>query len=244
MNLSRLVWLVSVTLLLTACGFQLRGVEHSIESRYENMRVTNASKDEQFAQTLRQSLKNAGVTLNENASAKVEILSTRNEKRTASYSSRAKSAEFELVKTVTFRFRNDNQEVIADMPLQARRSYLYRETAAVGKAEEESLLWQEMNQDLAQRILMALQRTVPEGKSKVAEPSSDNDAATAPAAETVSPAANETTPTATSEPAPADTSTTTPTEATPAETTPVDPTPANTPPSPEIPASSTPESTP
>src|SRR3990167_8348110 len=149
-----IAWLVSLTLLLAACGFQLRGVEHSITSRYESIRLTNSSRDEQFHSTLRQSLKNAGVTLSEDADARLEILGTKAEKRTASYSSRAKSAEFELLKTVNFRFSNHGRELIGEMPLQARRSYLYRESAAVGKAEEESLLWQENDMELGQRSLI------------------------------------------------------------------------------------------
>lgn len=170
MNITGSIWILSLTLLLAACGFQLRGVEHSINSRYESIRLTTNGKDEQFHATLRKSLKNAGVTLSENADARLEILGTKTEKRTASYSSRAKSAEFELLKTVSFRFRDNGRELISDMPLQARRSYLYRETAAVGKAEEENLLWQEMDLDLSQRILMALQRTVADGsKMPVAE---------------------------------------------------------------------------
>lgn len=176
MKKNGMVWILSLSLLLAACGFQLRGLEHSINSRYESIRLTTAGKDEQFHATLRQSLKNAGVKLSENADARLEILGTKTEKRTASYSSRAKSAEFELLKTVTFRFRDNGRELISDMPLQARRSYLYRETAAVGKAEEENLLWQEMDLDLAQRILMALQRTVANGgKATVAEYPAETD---------------------------------------------------------------------
>ncbi len=156
----QLAGLLSLALILASCGFQLRGVQHSISSRYESVRLVTSGSDEPFFTAMRQQLKNSGVKVSDDAMATLEILSTKKDKRTASYSSRAKSAEFELLKDVEFRFRYDNDELIAPMTLQARRSYLYRETAAVGKAEEEQLLWQEMDNDLAQRILLALQRTV------------------------------------------------------------------------------------
>lgn len=158
----QLTGLLVLALVLASCGFQLRGVQHSIASRYESVRLVTHGSDEPFFSVMKQQLKNSGVKVSDDASATLEILETRTQKRTASYSSRAKSAEFELLKTVTFKFRLDDRELIMPMPLQARRSYLYRETAAVGKAEEERLLWQEMDDDLAQRILLALQHTVRE----------------------------------------------------------------------------------
>lgn len=167
----RIVGIVSLVLVLAACGFQLRGLQDSVASRYASMRLITHGSDEAFFTILRQNLKNAGVTLNEDAEAILDIQSVRTEKRTASYNSRAKSAEFELLKRVTFQFHQGKRERIAPMIVQVRRSYLYRETAAVGKAEEERLLWREMDDDLAQRILIALQHSVrPVANSETAAP--------------------------------------------------------------------------
>lgn len=49
--------------------------------------------------------------------------------------------------------------LIPETTFKARRSYLYRETAAVGKAEEENMLKREMDQDLVQRILLSIRRS-------------------------------------------------------------------------------------
>ncbi len=162
----RLVWLVSLVLLLAACGFQLRGSERPLNKTFSSVHLITNGSDNSFYNAVKNALKDARIELNDASLNKLEIVGSGDQKRTASYSSRAKSAEFELIKTVTFRFTREKEQLIAPMKLEARRSYLYRETAAVGKAEEENLLKQEMNQDLAQRILLALQRSADQQREK------------------------------------------------------------------------------
>lgn len=172
--------ILALALLLGSCGFQLRGAQNSVSSQYDSMRLVTSGSDEPFYSALKQGLQDSGVVISDDALSSLEIINSRNDKRTASYSSRGKSAEYELLKEVTFSFRHDGKELIAPMLLKARRSYLYRETAAVGKAEEEVLLKQEMDQDLAQRILLALQRTVRENARNPVPPESSQPQPAAP----------------------------------------------------------------
>ncbi len=151
-------WLVVITIILSACGFQLRSTGDSLNSSYSSIKVINNTNDTAFGQKLNQSLMDSGVVLSADSETVLEINSTDQEKRTASYSSRAKSAEYELIKQIAFVFRQGDT-IITSNVIKSRRSYLYRETAAVGKAEEERLLREEMDQDLVHRILLALQQT-------------------------------------------------------------------------------------
>lgn len=159
MTMIRYSLILILITLVSACGFHLRGSERPISKTFSSIHLVVSGNDQSFQSALRSTLQDADIALNDTSINRLEIINTRNQRRTASYSSRAKSAEFELIKTITFRVTREKEELIAPMALEARRSYLYRETAAVGKAEEEILLKQEMDQDLAQRILLALQRT-------------------------------------------------------------------------------------
>lgn len=158
MAMLRLSLVLVLTATLSACGFQVRGSERPLHKTFPSVQVQTSGNDNAFYEAVDQVLRSSRIKRNDTSANKLEILSSNTQKRTASYSSRAKSAEFELIKTVSFRFTRDDEEIIAPMKLETRRSYLYRETAAVGKAEEENLLRQEMDSDLAQRILLALQR--------------------------------------------------------------------------------------
>ncbi len=123
------------------------------------MQVEDLSGDDAFRQIMEQTLENSGVEIREESENVLTILKSEADRRTASYSSRGKSAEFELLKDVNYQFRREDKMLIEATSIQARRTYLYRETAAVGKAEEETLLRQEMDLDLAQRIIISLQRS-------------------------------------------------------------------------------------
>lgn len=156
--------ILALLLTLQGCGFQLRGSTNSIAKSYSSVRVINQSGDEALRQIVEQALKDTGTEISDTSGNVLELLYSRPDKRTASYSSRGKSAEYELLKEVRFQFKHDDQVRIQETTFKARRSYLYRETAAVGKAEEENLLKREMDQDLAQRILLAIRRSTQEAK--------------------------------------------------------------------------------
>lgn len=154
--------IIALIVSLSACGFQLRGTSNAIHHSFSSINLVNSSGDHPMQQALQEALRNSGVEVSAESLTKLELLSSDSRKRTASFSSRAKSAEYELLKEINFRFSRDEDVLIDNTQLLARRSYLYRETAAVGKAEEERLLRQEMDEDLAQRIMLALQRAVQE----------------------------------------------------------------------------------
>jgi len=154
--------LISAIALISACGFQLRGTNNAIQHSYSSMRVVDMSGDEAFKQVMEQTLEGSGVEIREESENVLEIMKSFPTRRTASYSRRGKSAEFDLQKDVYYQFRREQDLLIAPTTIQARRSYLYRETAAVGKAEEETMLKNEMDMDLAQRIIISLQRSVQE----------------------------------------------------------------------------------
>lgn len=158
MTLIRCSLILALITTLAACGFQLRGSDRSLQKAFPSVNLVIEDDDPTFRDAMVQTLADARVQITDVSANRLEIVETRSQKRTASYSSRAKSAEYELVKSVTFRFVRERDQIIAPMKLEARRSYLYRETAAVGKAEEETLLKQEMDRDLAQRILLSLLR--------------------------------------------------------------------------------------
>ncbi|MEE2730964.1 MAG: LPS assembly lipoprotein LptE [Pseudomonadota bacterium] len=151
--------LLITALLLQGCGFQLRGSTNSIAKSYGSVHLINKSGDEALSKIVEQALLDTGTKVTPGSANILELLESDEDKRTASYSSRGKSAEYELLKEIRFLFRKRDEVLIPETTFHARRSYLYRETAAVGKAEEENILKREMDQDLAQRILLAIRRS-------------------------------------------------------------------------------------
>ncbi|HAG96080.1 MAG: hypothetical protein CMK83_20365 [Pseudomonadales bacterium] len=153
------ILIAALSLMSAGCGFQLRGSSASIAQSYSSVRVVDLSGDGRLRKDLEQALTDTGTNVTATSLNVVEILQSEEDKRTASYSSRGKSAEYELLKEIRFQFKRDEKVLIPETTFKARRSYLYRETAAVGKAEEENMLKREMDQDLVQRILLSIRRS-------------------------------------------------------------------------------------
>lgn len=149
------------TLLINGCGFHLRGMEVDLADTVDSVELIDRSTDYILRSELERSLQEQGVSIVASADVQLQLLQSSKERRTSAYSSRAKSAEFELIKSSDFLIRAFGQTLL-ERRVEARRSYLYRETAAVGKNEEENMLWEEMNNDLARRILLALRGLSPQ----------------------------------------------------------------------------------
>ena len=148
------ILIAALSLMSAGCGFQLRGSSASIAQSYSSVRVVDLSGDGRLRKDLKQALTDTGTNVTATSLNVVEILQSEEDKRTASYSSRGKSAEYELLKEIRFQFKRDEKVLIPETTFKARRSYLYRETAAVGKAEEENMLKREMDQDLVHTLTL------------------------------------------------------------------------------------------
>lgn len=158
---ARTLLLVALMLVITTsisgCGFQLRG-----ESKLHTSLSTLALKGREgqaFRQILVGKLEKSGVTLDNSAPYTILLLDEDTEKRVSAYSTRAKSAGFELKRTITFKFIGPGQKEadVQETEMFSRRHLLFRESQVVGKMDEEVLLWQEMDQELAERIIRKLE---------------------------------------------------------------------------------------
>ncbi|CBL44456.1 Probable rare lipoprotein B [gamma proteobacterium HdN1] len=150
--------LIALTIMsLSGCGFQLRG-ESKLHTSFSQLAVKG--RDGQvFRQILIEKLEKSGVTLSDSAEWTIHLLGEDSEKRVSAYSTRAKSAGFELRRVVTFKVIGPGQksDQIEPTTFSSRRHLLFREDQIIGKLGEEDLLWQEMNQELADRIIYKLE---------------------------------------------------------------------------------------
>lgn len=142
---------------ISGCGFHLRG-----ESKLQTSLSTLALKGLEgnaFRQILVGKLEKSGVELDKKAPYTILLLDEDSERRVSAYSTRAKSAGFELKRTVTFKIIGPGKKE-AEVPVTeifSRRHLLFRQAEVVGKLDEESMLWQEMYQELAERIIRKLE---------------------------------------------------------------------------------------
>lgn len=147
--------LLLFTIMLSACGFQLRGIaELSFKHLYIQGSSLSISKD------LKQSLKTNGIKVVEDveqAELLLELLNETNEKRILSLSGRGVVREYELNYIVSFRTREPASPTwSAPQTVQSRRDFSYNDVAVLGKAEEEVMLNNDMRKDAVREVMRRL----------------------------------------------------------------------------------------
>ena len=133
------------TLLLIACGFQLRGL---IEANFNSITISGGSND--FVKQLNKRFKQAGVKIvPTGGEVKVEILKNELKKNILSLNSSGLVSEYELIYAVIYRVQSIKDEKWSEpITLDQTRQYTYDDENIVAKELEESRLVTGMKDEL------------------------------------------------------------------------------------------------
>lgn len=142
-------------LALTACGFQLRGyADLGFKTIYLPDRNSVLVKD------LRRQMRSSGVEIvssPQEAEMLLEIMSEKTDKQILSLSGGGKVREYELLYTVTYRWREASSELWGSaQTIEQRRDYSYDDTQLLAKEGEEARLYNDMRSDSAREIMRRL----------------------------------------------------------------------------------------
>jgi LPS-assembly lipoprotein len=143
-----------VLLLLSACGFQMRG---EAPMGLTSLHVSTVAAS-QVADEVKRSLA-AGPTrvvpAAAQADAELRILEERRDKSIFTLTGAGRVYEYQLQLTVRYQVTTPGREapLIAPSEIDVRRVVTYSETAPVAKEAEEQLLFRDMNIDAAGQIL-------------------------------------------------------------------------------------------
>jgi LPS-assembly lipoprotein len=147
----------AVLLLLSACGFQLRGAD--LRSSVARVYL-EASPRHSFAVPMRLALEQSGVdVLAKRApdALTLDLVDERRQRRSISVSEAAVAAEYEVRVAVRYAVRAGDGSVLQE-PLWVERERVYRVDSdnILGSSEERALLEDEMRDELIRQIIRAL----------------------------------------------------------------------------------------
>lgn len=152
--------LASTALLLSGCGFKLRGApDFAFQSLY-----VNAGETSPFGNEIRRNLASvAALTLvtdaREQASAQaiLDILYEAREKTVVGVNTSGQVREFQLRTRLRFRLRTpQGKELIEPTELLLHRDISFNESAVLAKEAEEGLMYRDMQSDIVQQIIRRL----------------------------------------------------------------------------------------
>ncbi len=157
-------------LLLSACGFHLRGVNNV---PFETLYVQDSSAAASISRDLKRSLSTSGVTLvssPEKAQGSLDLMSETFDKRILSLSGNGRVREYEIIYKVVFRLRNAGEELWGEpQTVEQRRDYTYNDAQTLAKEAEENRLRADMRSDMVRELLRRL--------NTLSKPAAPNEAA-------------------------------------------------------------------
>ena len=144
-------------LLLTACGFQLRG-SYSLpyDSIYIALPETNVLRA-MLRRNIEASTQARIADEAKDAQAVLTVLADAQTKKVLSINSAGRAAEYQLIRTFTFRLADaQGKDLLPASTIVIRRDITNNDAAVLSKESEEGLLWADIQNDLVQQILRRL----------------------------------------------------------------------------------------
>jgi len=137
--------IVGLMLIISACGFQLRG---NIEANFGSISISGGT--DSFNKTLQRKFRQAGISIKSASKAEkiVQIIKNNYTKTILTLTGTGAVSEYQLDYEVTYRFKNKNSQWNEPITIEASRTYTYDDADILAKDEEEKRLASGMEDQL------------------------------------------------------------------------------------------------
>lgn len=147
---------LGLSLLLSGCGFQLRGMGTDMVNLQE-LRIESPDHYSELHQGVEQALEDNGVRITSGAPYRLQLLGEDRQRVAVSYTSRSAPAEYELTNNLRFQISDtQGRALVGPETLTARRIFVTDRDNITGSNEEEALLQTELRRDLIRQMLFRL----------------------------------------------------------------------------------------
>ena len=158
--IKRNLLVMGLAVLLSACGFQLRGTGVTELSLKEIDLSARNAYGETVTQ-LRQVLQTSGVNVHTGAPYKLILTNEQENQRAASYAGAGRSVEYELTTELSYEIKGlDNLSLLNDK-IEVQKVYVHDSNNLIGSSQEGDQLRQEMRRELLQQLTLRIQRITP-----------------------------------------------------------------------------------
>ena len=158
--IKRNLLVMGLAVLLSACGFQLRGTgTNQLTITELDVSARNAYGD--TVRQLRQVLENSGVKITPNAPYKLILTDEKDTQRSASYTGNSGTAEYQLNSVVNYEIQGQNHLTLLSDKVEAYKVYLQDGSNVAGSNQEGVMIHKEMRRDLIQQLVLRLEQLTP-----------------------------------------------------------------------------------
>lgn len=158
--IKRNLLVIGLAVMLSACGFQLRGTG-STELSVKEMDVSARNAYGPTVVQLREVLERSGVNVHAGAPYRLVLTNEQERERSATYNSGNRTAEYELTTELNYSIQGlKNLELLSDK-LEVRKIYVRDGSNITGSEQEATRAREEMRRDLVNAMVVRLQMLSP-----------------------------------------------------------------------------------
>ncbi|MFJ4433200.1 LPS assembly lipoprotein LptE [Pseudomonas sp. NPDC089395] len=158
--IKRNLLVMGLAIMLSACGFQLRGTGTN-ELSIKEMDVSARNAYGQTVVQLRQVLEQSGVNVHAGAPYRLVLTDEQENQRAASYGGGSRTAEYELTTTLKYSILGLNNLELLNDKVEVRKIYVRDSSNITGSEQEASQARVEMRRNLVQSMVARLQILTP-----------------------------------------------------------------------------------
>ncbi|MCU1751028.1 LPS assembly lipoprotein LptE [Pseudomonas sp. 6D_7.1_Bac1] len=158
--IKRNLLVMGLAVLLSACGFQLRGTG-TTELAIKELDLSARNAYGETVVQMRKTLESGGVKVYVGAPYKLVFTNEQESLRTLSYIGGAQSAEYELTTVLNYEIVGHNKLSLIDDKLQVQKVYMHDGNNLAGSDQEAAEARKEIRRELVQRMMLRLQQLTP-----------------------------------------------------------------------------------
>ena len=158
--IKRNLLVMGLAVLLSACGFQLRGTgTNELSSKELDLSARNAYGE--TVTQLRQVLEASGVKVVSGAPYKLYLSDEQESQRILSYAGAGRTGEYQVSTVLTYDIRGEKDLLLKSDKLEVQKVFIHDGNNLVGSDQEANDARRETQRELVQRMMLRLQQLTP-----------------------------------------------------------------------------------
>lgn len=158
--IKRNLLVMGLAVLLSACGFQLRGTG-TTELAITELDLSARNAYGETVKQLRQVLESSGVKVYSGAPYKLVLTDEQETQRILSYAGAGRTGEYQVSTVLTYDIRDEGNRPLLSNKLEVQKVFIHDGNNLVGSDQEAITARREMRRELVQRLMLRLQQISP-----------------------------------------------------------------------------------
>ncbi|WP_460144445.1 LPS-assembly lipoprotein LptE [Pseudomonas sp. S2_A02] len=158
--IKRNLLVMGLAVLLSACGFQLRGTG-TTELAIKELDLSARNAYGETVTQMRQVLESSGVKVYSGAPYKLYLADEQETQRILSYAGAGRTGEYEMTMVLNYDIRGQGNLPLLSDKLQVQKVFIHDGNNLVGSDQEANDARKDMRRELVQRMMLRLQQLTP-----------------------------------------------------------------------------------